>query len=378
MIRPLLIALFAFAAPAAGDTLRMATYNPEMTRNGAGVLLHELEEDASEEIAAAVAVIRAVRPDILLLSRFDHDLHGRALEALRALLRQGPAGLDYPHAFHRPVNAGTPSGLDLDSDGLLMGPDDAYGWGRFPGHGGMALLSRFPIDAEAVRTFRTMLWQDLPGAQLPATPDGQPWPDTARQAAMRLSSRSHWEVPVILPDDTRLHLLAAGPTPPLFDGPEGRNRLRNHDEVAFWVAYLDGADLVDDRGRREGRPEGPVVVLGDLNIDPDDGAGDPAAIRRLLVHPRLQDPRPRSDGAARAGAASGANARHVGDPGLDTADWRDGDDGPGNLRVDYVLPDARLDVTGAGVLWPAPGAPLAAEAATASAHRLVWVDVDLP
>ena len=52
--------------------------------------------------------------------------------------------------------------------------------------------------------------------------------------------------------------------------------------------------------------------------------------------------------------------------------------GPGNLRVDYVLPSATLAVSGAGVFWPAPGDPAAGVAATASRHRLVWVDIVLP
>ena len=72
-----------------------------------------------------------------------------------------------------------------------------------------------------------------------------------------------------------------------------------------------------------------------------------------------------------------ANAGQAGPAALDTADWRD-EDGPGNLRTDYVLPSRDLAVTASGVFWPAPGDPLAEAAATASAHRLVWVDLALP
>jgi len=59
------------------------------------------------------------------------------------------------------------------------------------------------------------------------------------------------------------------------------------------------------------------------------------------------------------------------------SDWPD-EDGPGNLRVSYVLPSRDLQVRDAGVLWPAPGAPLAEAVAAASRHRLVWVDLALP
>jgi Endonuclease/Exonuclease/phosphatase family len=372
----------ALAAPAAAraETLRVATYDVGLSRDGAGLLLRDLGRERDAALSGVLAVIREVRPDVLLLTGFDHDLNWRALDAFRALLRDGPGGIDYPHAFSAPVNAGVPSGLDLDGDGLVMGRDDAFGWGAFPGHGGMAVLSRLPLETDAARSFRTLPWAALPRAEQPTWPDGRPWPDAQAAAARRLSSRSHWDLPVALPGGGRLHLLASNPTPPLFDGPERRNALRNRDELRFWQAYLDGAALPDDSGRAGGAPEAPLVLLGNLNRDPADGAGLDAGpdgeldggLDGLLRHERLQDPLPASEGGAAA-----ANAGHRGPPELDTADWRD-EDGPGNLRVDYVLPDARLSVRAAGVFWPAPGAPLAAEAEAASAHRLVWVDIDLP
>jgi hypothetical protein len=369
-LRALAVSAVALApVGAAAETVRLATYDVGLSRDGAGVLLHDLgNPDAA--ISAVVRVIQAVRPDVLLLAKFDHDLRGRALAAFLDLLRRGPDGIDYAYSFAPPVNAGVPSGLDLDGDGLVMGRDDALGWGRFPGHGAMALVSRLPIDAEAARTFREFRWAELAQAQMPANPDGTPYFGTAA-AALPLSSRSHWDVPVALPGGGSLHVLAAYPTPPLFDGPEARNARRNHDEIAFWARYLDGAEIRDDQGRVAGPPEGPLAVLGDLNADPNDGAGLRDGIAALLAHPQLQDPRPES-----AGAAAAADPDHAGPPELDTADWRD--DGPGNLRVDYVLPSAVLEVTGAGVFWPAPGDPMAEVAAVASDHRLVWVDIVVP
>ncbi len=370
------LALAALPVLAASETLRIASYDVGLTRDGAGMLLRDLGRVPPDpDVAGVVQVIRAVRPDVLLVSGFDDDAAGQALEAFRGLLRQGADGIDYDQAFHAAVNAGEASGLDLDGDGRATGWSDAFGWGRFPGNGGMALLSRLPIDAAAARSFRLLAWTALPGALMPERPDGGPFPDAATQAVLRLSSRAHWDVPVLLPGGGRLHLLASNPTPPLFDGAEGFNRRRNHDEIAFWSAYLGGAAFRDDGGRLARLLAEPLVLLGNLNADPLDGDGLHDAIAGLLADPRLQDPRPRSRGGA-AAAQDGANAGQHGDPGLDTADWRD-DGGPGNLRVDYVLPAAGLAVAGAGVFWPAPGEPLAAAAAV-SAHRLVWVDIALP
>ncbi len=277
--------------------------------------------------------------------------------------------------------AGVPSGHDLDGDGRTMGAGDALGFGRFPGQYGMAILSRFPLGP--ARTFRTLPWAARPGAEAPLKPDGTPyWPEAVWQA-LPLSSKSHWDVAVALPDGRALHLLASHPTPPVFDGPEDRNGLRNAAEIGFWADYLDGAAVPDDSGETAPlAPDAIVVVLGNLNLDPEDGDGRRDAIRRLLGHPRLQDPRPASTGGTAAAARQGgANAGQTGDPARDTADWQD--DAPGNMRVDFVLPSRGLEVAGAGVFWPTPDDPLArlvaerARERASSDHRLVWVDIEL-
>jgi endonuclease/exonuclease/phosphatase family metal-dependent hydrolase len=343
--------------PPAPGSIRIATYNAALSRPLAGALVQEMRLGGSAQIDAAAAVIRAVHPDILLINELDQDPRGVALELFAA--RLAADGFDYPHRFAAQVNTGEPTGFDLDGDGDTDGPRDAYGYGLHPGHYGMAILSRFPLgDA---RSFRLWLWADTPGALIPEGhfPDG---------FAPRLSSKAHWDVTAQTPLGP-LSLLVSHPTPPVFDGPEDLNGRRNADEIGFWAAYLSGEDwMMDDTGRAGGAGPHPAVVMGDLNADPADGDGRRGAIRALLSHPRLQDPRPRSPGGAAA-----VDAGHAGDPALDTADWRFG-----ALRVDYVLPDARLRVTGAGVFWPAPGDPMAAIAARASDHRLVWVDVALP
>jgi hypothetical protein len=370
MLRTLL-AFVCLSAPVAAETLRVAAWDVGLARDAAGELLGELARPPSPQLAAIATVLRAARPDILLLSGIDDDHQGMALAAFADLLASGPDGLAFPHRFRAAVNAGEPSGFDLNGNGKRTDWADGWGWGRFPGSGGMAVLSRLPIDVEAARSFRLLRWRDLPGALLPTKDDGTAFPDPAAASELRLSSRSHWDVPLVLPGGGRLHLLAAAPTPPLFDGTEGFNRRRNHDEIGFWTAWLGGAVLPDDTGQPATAPHAGFVVLGNLNADPFDGAGLRDGIAGLLAHPRLKDPRPAGEGG-RAAASPG----HAGPPELDTADWDEA--GPGNLRVDYVLPSVDLEIAGAGVFWPAPGEPFAHAAAAASAHRLVWVDIALP
>ncbi|GAB4385794.1 MAG: endonuclease/exonuclease/phosphatase family protein [Albidovulum sp.] len=314
---------------------------------------------------AAARIVAAARPDILLLTGIDYDLEGRALMAFADRVRA--AGLDLPYGFAFRPNTGMASGIDLDGDGEAGGPGDAQGYGNFAGQEGMAVLSRLEIEAQAAQDHSAFLWRDLPGALI----DGAGLGAAAREV-QRLSTTGHWQVPVRLPGGGVIRLLAWHATPPVFDGPEDRNGRRNHDEAAFWLRLLDG-DLP------LAPPAPPFVLIGDANLDPVDGDGRPAALAALIADPRLADPLPRSRGGPAAAAAQGgANLGQRGDPALDTADWPDGPGGPGNLRVDYVLPSRDLAIRDAGVLWPAPGEPLAAEAEAASRHRLVWVDLALP
>ena len=379
------------AAPAAAldlarpeGAVRVAQFNAQLMREGAGLLIEDLRGDDAQ-IANTVEIVLRVRPDILLVNELDADPDGRALALFAERLAAGTAGLPglaFPHRYQGPQNVGVFSGRDLDGDGVAAGPRDAWGFGRFPGQYAMAVLSRFPIERDAIRRHAGFRWADMPEARRPVHPDGAPFHPDAVWEVLRLSSKSHWDVPIELPDGRTLHLLAAHPTPPVFDGPEDLNGRRNADELRLLRAMIDGPDwLRDDAGRPAGIPEGtPFVVAGDLNADPADGDGIREAIRTLLAHPRLQDPAPTSPGAAAAGARPG-NRGLAGDPARHTSDWSAAQEDHANLRVDYVLPSAGLEVAGKGVFWPAPGAPLHALVAhrggrfASSDHRLVWVDL---
>ncbi|WP_246162226.1 endonuclease/exonuclease/phosphatase family protein [Roseovarius faecimaris] len=336
----------------------MATYHAELSRDGPGLLLRDILKGDDPQLLAFRAVLAETSPDILLVQGVDYD-HGQAtLAALQSWLRDG--GVEYPYAFSLPPNAGVPTGLDMDGDGRLGEPEDNQGFGRFYGEGGMALLSRYPIGADMARDFSGLLWADLPGALLPQR-DGAPFPSAEAQAVLRLASVAHWMVPVETPSGP-LVLMAFHAAPPVFDGVEDRNGRRNHDQLIFWRHLLDGAFGAV--------PEPPFVLIGNANLDPEDGDGRREAIRALLTDPRLQDPEP-----ARPRGPLADHPGHAGDPRLDTVAWPAPD--PGHRRVSYVLPSAEIVVRGAGVYWPPKGDPAAELAATASRHRLVWVDMSL-
>lgn len=373
----------------ADGTLRIATFNASLNRFNAGELVAALSDPASLQLSRVAEIIQRVDPDIVLINEFDFDEDGEAarlfVENFLGIGQNGAAPWVAEAWFTAPSNTGVPSGLDFNRDGT----DDAYGFGFFPGQYGMLVLSKYPIATGDIRTFRNFLWRDMPDALLPDDPETPEQADYYSPEILdvfRLSSKSHWDVPVIV-GGTTIHILASHPTPPVFDGPEDRNGTRNHDEVRFWTDYVvseASAYIVDDAGVAGGlAADASFVIVGDLNLDPHDGDGIREMGRTLLALPRLQDPMPSSAGGPEDAAADGGkNADHTGDPALDTADFADtGEFEPGNLRADYVLPSSDLAVASAGVFWPVAADPLAAllmagETQT-SDHRLVWVDIAL-
>ena len=383
----------AAAAPPEGrgtTELRVATYNLSLNRNTEGQLVDDLSTGTNEQAQTVAEVIQRVNPDIVLLNEFDFVEGGLAVDLFRdnylEVSQGGADPVEYPYAFVAPSNTGIPSGFDLNNDGTVGGGDDAFGFGFFPGQYGMAVLSKYPILEDDVRTFQTFLWKDMPGALLPDDPNTAApadWYSPEELAAFRLSSKSHWDVPVDVNGNT-VHVLASHPTPPTFDGAEDRNGLRNHDEIRFWADYVKPGKasryIYDDEGTMGGlKPGESFVILGDQNADPLDGDSVAAAIDQLLEHPRISDPLPTSEGAVEASALQGgANLTHQGDPAYDTADFND-NPAPGNLRADYVLPSKDLRVLDAGVFWPVQADPLSSLTGTfpfpSSDHRAVWVDL---
>lgn len=387
-----LLAAPAHAAPptdAGTETVRVATYNLSLNRNSAGQLVADLSTPANVQAQTVAEVIQRTDPDIVLLNEFDYDAEGAAVDLFRdnylEVSQNGADPVEYPYAYVAPSNTGIPSGFDLNNNGVVGGPDDAFGFGLFPGQYGMAVLSKYPILEEDVRTFQDFLWKDMPGALLPDdpnTPEPADWYSPEELDVFRLSSKSHWDVPVDV-DGRTVHVLASHPTPPVFDGAEDRNGARNSDEIRFWADYVTPGTasryIYDDEGTTGGlRPGSSFVIVGDENSDPFDGDSIPGAVQQLTEHPRITDPLPTSAGAVEAAQLQGgANLTHESDPAYDTADFADGT--PGNIRADYVLPSRDLRVLDAGVFWPVQSDPLSALTGVfpfpSSDHRLVWADL---
>jgi hypothetical protein len=366
-----------------GHTVRFATFNASLNRNAPGQLVTDLSTPDNAQAREVAEVIQRNRPDVLLINEFDYV--PAAVDLFRDnYLERGQNGakpVDYPYAFIAPSNTGVLTGFDLDRNGSTNTGNDAHGFGPFEGQYGMLVLSKYPIDTRSARTFQHFLWKDMPNAMLPddpATAAPQDWYSPDILNVLRLSSKSHWDVPVKVGRGNAgetVHFLVSHPTPPTFDGAEDRNGTRNNDEIRFWADYTTpgkGRYIYDDKGRRGGLSlSAKFVVAGDNNSDPLDGDSVPGAIDRLLDAPRVIDPHPGSTGAVLAAQQQGgANATHEGNPYFDTADFND--TAPGNLRVDYVLPSKGLVPLRTAVYWPTDELSRLNDA---SDHHLVWLDL---
>lgn len=223
-------------------------------------------------------------------------------------------------------------------------------------------------------------------------------------------------------------MLLHHPTPPVFDGREKRNMLRNHDEIRLFADYVGGASyMCDDDGVRGGLSPGAgagacsgrgavvacghvavagsphtagrvyagasFVIMGDHNADPADGASLDHAINQLLHSPAVSAGFvPTSEGGREAGNKPGDSTP----PETKTSSF--------DLRVDYVLPSRcdglrrrgtvcvvlvraempppppccrDLRVKGGAVWWPVRADPLS-QLLEASDHRPVFLDVAVP
>lgn len=380
-----LLALPTLTIAQTSESLRVATFNVSMealnylpyNKNNpqkptGNELLNALKSQ-HPQIKNIAKIIKQHAPDIILLNEFDrnnrHYQESLAL-FLNEYLNTGDKPIKYAYTYQGPVNTGILSNVDMNGNNKVGDvPADTYGFGHFPGHFGMALLSKYPIDTKGIRTFQLFKWKDMPNALLPMNSDNTPYYNDEAWQAFRLSSKSHWDVPVKV-GNTTIHILASHPTPPVFDGEEDRNGKRNHDEIRLLNDYITpnkGQYLYDDDGTKGGLGANKrFVILGDLNASKNEGDAINSGIGALLDNALVQDVAAKSLGGKKH-RADNPNAQYH------TAYW--------GMRADYVLPSSfGLNVTDSGVFWPEKTSKeyyLIKDRAASSDHRMVWLDLNI-
>ena len=366
------------------QSIRVASFNVSMEATNylqqgqfptGNELAEKLENGKYLQIKNIAEIIQRTNPDIILLNEFDYSkdlavLVSNFLSNYLQVPHNNSEPIEFPFFYSAPVNTGVDSGLDLDKDGVTSGiKGDAFGYGLFPGQYGMLVLSKYPIEIEDIRTFQRFLWKDMPNNLMASVieENGNPYYNKVAQSKLRLSSKSHWDIPIKV-NNQILHILASHPTPPVFDGSEDRNGKRNHDEIRFWSDYISDSSMsnyiYDDYGQLGGFKGEHFVVVGDLNASPDEGDGIKSAIKGLLNHSQINNT---NEPTSEAGNLNSPENIHAAQH---TAEWA--------MRADYVLPSKRLEIVASGVFWPKDNEPLnrlIKDRKSSSDHRLVWVDV---
>ncbi len=352
--------------------VKFATFNIE------NLTTEQVQKKGDTQASAAAEIIQRVNPDVLALNEIANNIQQGKMTGtsnaeafvenyLKKPQKEGLPSLDYEYIYVAKSNTGIPSGMDIDNNGKVVTEpgsrlygNDCYGWGEYPGQYAMALLSKYPIRRDQVRTFRKFLWKDMPNNKMPVGSEhGGQFLTEEEAEKFRLSSKSHWDVPVNI-DGTTVHILMAHPTPPVFDAEANLNGRRNHDEVRLLTDYVKGKDYIyDDSGQKGGLPEAAkFVLMGDMNASPG-GADNFQAAKLLINNPEMNTSTfPMSQGGIDIGAAARFNTMS-------------------DLRVDYVLPSEEITIKGSGVFWPGlgPDSLLLKEVVkNASDHRMVWVE----
>jgi len=364
--------------------IKIATFNVSMDATnylpkgeiGTGNELIKALKSDHQQIKNIAEIIQRNRPDIILLNEFDYIKNPEQgvkifLKEYLGKAQQGTKAIDYPYYYYAPVNTGVSTPFDLDNNGKKTANlGDAQGFGHFPGHFGMLLLSKYPIEKQKIRTFQNFLWKDMPNAIMPITPSTkEPWYNNQEWQMLRLSSKSHWDIPVNVQGQL-VHVLASHPTPPVFDGEEDRNGARNHDEIRFWHDYITPNQsnyIYDDLGSKGGiKINSRFVIVGDQNASKNEGGARKEGIGNLLESSFTNNDKSPASYAGKENSDSPYAENH-------TAGW--------GMRADYVLPSrSGFKLENNGIFWPEKKSPLNRLVATRSAssdHRLVWADLTI-
>lgn len=392
------------------DTVKIASFNTSFDRKWLGNLIDEMQLSHAKQqtlvdayvldknnmsssnrekaeniikIRNVAAIIQINRPQVLLLKKFNSNGSSYEARALKGFeknylgVSQYKDSIDateklepisYPYTKIYATNSGENSALDLDNNGVAGEmPGDAWGHGNFHGQNAFLLMSKHKIDTFNTRTFQGFKWKDMPGAHNPTIihcndPNrpiprgmrcGDKWYTPSEWNRVRLSSQNHVDVPVKIETSTgekTVHLLLSHPTSPTnHSSVTDNDKLRNRDEIRFWSDYINNKSYIyDDNGKTGGLGLNKAfVIMGDLNLDPNNGDGYRDAINDLLLNARMNGNA--SVGSDVPTSSAGAKAFPLRtQPECTTSDVT-------GTRSSYVTPSSILEVNESTVYWPLEG-----------------------
>ncbi len=321
-------------------SLRFAQFNIR------DLTMQKLRDPGNSQAQAAAKIIKKFAPDVLSINEMEADPAAPRI-FVKNFLQRGEDPVDYPFFYMGNTNSGVPTGFPP--------PFDYKGFGRFKGQYGIACLSRYRIDIDAVKNYKDVPWGSMPLNYCAEA-------DSPCPGSFPLWSTAFLDIPIeigpIEKGITAVHFLLLHPTVPLRNY---MNLRRNADQLRFLERYISGQGMP---GVSPLPADAPFVVMGDLNTDPGEELGTCEVIKGLLENANII--KPGMDEKEKTFLEEGG------------AEWP-GSDRPGLLaaRLDYILPASRRFILKDFHIFSPRGTPWWPVARRASDHFFIYADCEL-
>lgn len=237
-------------------SLRIATLATDLSREMPGELYNDLLQGSDRAAGTAADDITTVNADVVVLTGMDAD--AQAVDAFRENFLNNPSDgrsdVAYDYVYLPVGSKGKPSGADLNGDRIVGGAADAWGQADFEGQAAVVVLSKYPIDEQAVTSLSNFGWKDLPQSRL-----NDSELSGALAASIPVMSSGLWDIPIEYRGQ-KVHVVAAQ-TGESTDG-YSFAAARHLDQLRVVADYLSGEDyLRDDDGKKVSGPGKDRFVL---------------------------------------------------------------------------------------------------------------------
>lgn len=250
----------ALSAELSETSLRVATIATTLSGENPGELNQALLTGTNREATRVAASITEFSPDLVVLTGMDAD--ATAVDSFKSLylnsIENQLRDVDYPYSYLAVGVKGAQSGADLDGDKVVGGAGDAWGQGAFAEQASIVVLSKYPINPDAVTSVSTLKWSAVKDNQLKDSGLNGPL-----AASIPVFNNGLWDIPIqYRGEDIRILAAQTETATSSYDFAAPRQQ----DQLKVIGDYIAGTDYVrDDHGERvKGLKDAHYVLTGAL------------------------------------------------------------------------------------------------------------------